>query len=76
MSRTLPYTINYTLTVDGASVNLSSGNDATAKTTSTLTCDQPDVCGYPIQGTISAGAIDGKPAGAYADTLIFTLISQ
>jgi hypothetical protein len=70
------YTINYTLTVDGASVDLSSGNNVMAKTTTTLTCNQPDVCRYPIQGTINAGAIDGKPAGAYSDTLIFTLLNQ
>ena len=69
-------TIPYTLTVDGASVDLSSGNDVTAKTTATLTCNQPGVCTYPIQGTIGAGAIDGKPAGAYSDTLVFTLINQ
>ncbi|XGW00302.1 MAG: hypothetical protein ACAF41_15370 [Leptolyngbya sp. BL-A-14] len=69
-------TINYTLTVDGASVDLAAGNDATAKTTATLTCNQPGVCHYPVLGTIGAGAIDGKPAGAYTDTLIFTITSQ
>lgn len=75
-SATSNSTINYTLTVDGASVDLAAGNDATAKTTATLTCNQPGVCNYPVLGTINAGAIDGKPAGAYADTLIFTIINQ
>lgn len=73
---TSSHTIPYMLTIDGASVDLSSGNDVTAKTTATLTCNQPGGCNYPAQGTIGAGAIDGKPAGAYADTLIFTIINQ
>lgn len=74
-STTNHYTINYTLTVDGVSVDLSAGNDVTAKTTTTLTCNQPGVCNYSVLGTINAGAIDGKPAGAYSDTLIFTITS-
>ncbi len=69
-------TIHYTVTVDGTSVDLSTGNDTTAKTTTTLTCNLPGVCNYPVQGTISAGEIDGKPAGSYADTLVFTIINQ
>lgn len=69
-------TIRYSLEVDGNIVNLSSGNDVTAFSTSHLTCTSPSGCNYAIRGRISANEIDGKPSGAYSDTLIFTLIDH
>jgi hypothetical protein len=70
------YHIQYSLTVDGLSVDLSSGTDAIAKSVNTTTCADPGGCNFPLQGTVSATEIDGKPAGRYTDTLIFTLINQ
>ncbi len=70
------YRIQYSLTVDGSSVDVSSGTDAIAKAVSTPTCLPPTGCSLPMQGTISPLEIDGKPAGRYSDTLIFTLINQ
>ncbi len=67
------YTVNYMLTVDGSSADLSGSNDFTVKTANTPTCNQPSGCNFSVQGTISEGASEGKPAGAYTDTLIFTL---
>lgn len=71
------YTIPYALTVDGELIsNLSSGNDITVRTTSTLTCDAPSGCNLPVQVTLVASDIQGRPAGSYSDTLVFTLINQ
>ncbi|WP_008313430.1 hypothetical protein [Leptolyngbya sp. PCC 6406] len=71
------YTIPYSLTVDGELIsNLSSGNDITVRTTSTLTCDAPVGCTFPVQATLIASEVNGKPAGPYLDTLVFTLINQ
>lgn len=70
------YTIDYNLVVDGNNVDVSSGDDVTAKTTTSLTCSGEDGCTYSIRGVIAADAIKGKPAGAYRDTLTFTLTNQ
>ncbi len=69
------YTIQYSLTIDGTLVDLT-GPDATAKTVTVPSCYEPGGCHYPLQGTIGAVEINGKPAGAYADTLTFTLINH
>lgn len=68
--------IRYSLEVDGNTINLSSGNDVTAFSTSHLTCAPPSGCNYAIRGRISADEIDGKPSGNYSDTLIFTLVDR
>lgn len=69
--------IRYDLEVNGNTINnLSSGNDVTVLSNSRMTCVPPDGCDYAVRGRILAGEIDGKPAGAYSDTLIFTLINR
>jgi len=70
------YRIQYSLTLDGLGVELSSGMDAIAKSVNITTCLPPGGCNFPLQGTISVAEINGKPAGQYSDTLVFTLINQ
>lgn len=70
-------TVTYTLTVDGIQVgSLTGGTDVTVLTTSSLTCPPPGGCSLPVQATISAAAINGKPSGNYSDTLVFSLTNR
>ena len=72
-----PSTIPYTLTVNGILVgNLASGTDVEVMTTSTLTCETLTGCTFPVQATISANNVNGKPAGHYSDTLVFSLVNK
>lgn len=72
-----PSTIPYTLTVNGSLVgNLASGNDVEVMATSTLTCETPTGCTFPVQATVSANNVNGKPAGHYSDTLVFSLVNK
>ena len=72
-----PSTIPYTLTVNGILVgNLTSGTDIEVMTTSTLTCETPTGCTFPVQATIQAHNINAKPAGHYSDTLVFSLVNK
>lgn len=74
---TYPFTIPYTLTVDGIQVsNLAGGNDVTVRTTSTLTCPPPEGCSLPVRANLQANDIAGKPSGNYSDALVFTLINN
>jgi len=72
-----PSTIPYTLTVNGILVsNLTSGTDVEVMTTSTLTCETPTGCTFPVQATIQSHNINAKPAGHYSDTLVFSLVNK
>ena len=72
-----PSTIPYTLTVNGILVgNLTSGTDVEVMTTSSLTCETPTGCTFPVQATIQAHNINAKPAGHYSDTLVFSLVNK
>lgn len=74
---THPSAVPYNLTVDGIQVgNLAGGSEATALTTSALTCPPPTGCTLPVRATALASDIAGKPSGSYSDTLVFTLINQ
>lgn len=74
---THPFSIPYTLTVNGLQVgNLADGNDVLVFNTSTLTCPSPIGCTWPVRASAVASDIATKPAGSYSDELVFTLVNQ
>jgi hypothetical protein len=71
------YSIVYSLVVDGVQVgSLTSGNDVTVKSVSSLTCPPPEGCSYSVQATLLSSDIADNPAGDYTDTLVFNLVNQ